>query len=271
MVGVFGLAGLGVLLGDGSSAQDVALQVGVCIDGLTFSDDEGTFSVGSLQERSCGRPHDAEVYYVFTDTQARRANASEDAFNAVGLDVCVAEYAPYAGASLAHSGLAATAYGSPVLGPSSADEDIACVVTDPNGPMTGTARGSREPGEAPPVEKPMDDLAEGDCIDGLSAQSSVTFSLEVLDCSEPHAGEVFGAFEMTGDEYPDDFDLVAGERCVDLFDAYVGKSFEESTLDIAPLTPTAPSWEAGDRGVLCILVAYYEGEQLTASMKDAGV
>ena len=45
------------------------------------------------------------------------------------------------------------------------------------------------------------------------------------------------AFEATGDEYPDDFEVVAGERCVMLFDAYVEDLEESPELDTRSSDP----------------------------------
>ena len=94
------------------SAQAIALQPGVCIDGLTFSDDDGTFSFGSLEETSCGRPHDAEVYYVFTNAQARRrANAYRGHVQRRRNGGLCPRVHAYAGTSLARSGFATTTMG----------------------------------------------------------------------------------------------------------------------------------------------------------------
>jgi hypothetical protein len=113
------------------------------------------------------------------------------------------------------------------------------------------------------------DLALGDCVADLSFQSP-TFAVEVVDCSYPHSAEVFGAFDLEGDEYPDDLQRTSEKTCIELFTAYVGKTFEDSILNAAPLGPTPSSWEVGDREVLCVLLSP-DGTPLTASMKGAGV
>jgi Septum formation len=274
VAGLLGLTVVGAIVSDlteDSSNENIALSPGVCIDGATFSGDEGKYDFsGDLEEASCADPHDAEVYYVFTDAQARRANASEAAFNSVGSEICVEEFAPYAGTSLARTELAIASIGPSVLGASFADDEVACFVTDPKGPMRGTVRGSEETeGDIPVEEKAVSELAAGDCIMEPSSEEA-TFAMEVVDCSDPHSGEVAGAFDLTGDEYPDDLETVVEARCIELFDAYVGKTFEESILNLFPLSPTPSSWDLGDREVLCVLTDL-EGDPLTASMRGAGV
>jgi hypothetical protein len=273
LVGVAALAVVGAFV-DSDSGSDgadaVPLQSGVCLNGVTFDGEKGTYSFDDLEEVACASPHDGEVYYVFTGAEARRANASEAAFTTVGTKVCVEEFAGYVGTSLAQSGYVTAGIGPAELGDAAVDEAIGCVLMDPDGPLRGTARGSKESSSDPVSEDTsVVDLAEGDCVADLSFHST-TFAVEVVDCSGPHEAEVYGAFDLEGDEYPDDIQRTSEKECVELFTAYVGKTFEDSILNAAPLSPTPSSWKVGDREVLCLLMSL-DGTPLTASMKGAGV
>src|SRR3990172_11626 len=59
-----------------------------------------------------------------------------------------------------------------------------------------------------------------------------------------------------------------GERCVGEFEGFVGLSYEQSDLDLFPITPTAESWAQGDRVVYCALYAL-DLSKLTGSMLGA--
>ena len=41
------------------------------------------------------------------------------------------------------------------------------------------------------------------------------------------------------------------QNCNPAFDAYIGKAYDDSDLDIFYLTPTDDSWRSGDRTVKC--------------------
>jgi len=56
------------------------------------------------------------------------------------------------------------------------------------------------------------------------------------------------------------------QNCNPAFDAYIGKAYDDSDLDIFYLTPTDDCWQSGDRTVKC---AFYHPEihRLTRSLR----
>jgi hypothetical protein len=104
-----------------------------------------------------------------------------------------------------------------------------------------------------------DELGVGDCFDDEPSDEEVTEILDVpaVPCGEPHDNEVFHAFELRGDELPSDAEIEGqvDEECLPAFDRFVGSSYEDSELDLFAIWPTAASWAAGDREVLCAVFA----------------
>jgi len=118
-----------------------------------------------------------------------------------------------------------------------------------------------EPAESTPSENGeinSVDLSVGDCLatrpgaDGSDLIENVT----VVDCSQPHAAEVYAQFALPDGDFPGDDAVQASaqERCVPEFEAFVGVSFDVSELDIEPIKPSARSWGQGDRDVVCLVI-----------------
>jgi hypothetical protein len=87
------------------------------------------------------------------------------------------------------------------------------------------------------------ELEVGDCIkDPHSTEEFKEIStVERVDCSEPHYGQVLALFELEESEFPglDALDSTAWERC------------PSGTTDI--FVPSEKSWrEADDREIICI-------------------
>jgi hypothetical protein len=109
----------------------------------------------------------------------------------------------------------------------------------------------------------------GDCFDDGS-----TFTDEEVDgvagvpCAKPHDNEVYAVFDVTMPSFPgEQMGEVAHEACLERFEAFVGKDYESSSLDIASLYPTRESWTSqNDREVIC---AVYDvaANKLTGSVK----
>ena len=114
------------------------------------------------------------------------------------------------------------------------------------------------------------DLAVGDCFNDDPANAEVVQTVTTVDCAEPHDNEIFFEFSMTDAAFPGREATVAssGERCVAEFERFVGLSYEQSDLDLFPITPTAESWADGDRVVYCALYAL-DLSKLTGSMRGA--
>lgn len=112
-------------------------------------------------------------------------------------------------------------------------------------------------------------LRQGDCFDGGEGESVAT--VEARDCGAAHDREVYAVIQYpNGDQFPgvDTLNAYAEEQCLPSFETFVGRSYEESELEALYLTPSAETWRAGDRAIVCAL--YREGEKLTGSMKGTG-
>lgn len=114
------------------------------------------------------------------------------------------------------------------------------------------------------------DLGVGDCFNDDPAASDVVSQVATVDCAQPHDREIYFEFSMTESTFPgsEATAQAAGERCLAEFDAFVGRSYQTSDLERVPITPTAESWEQGDRVVYCALYAL-DLSQLTGSMRGA--
>lgn len=94
----------------------------------------------------------------------------------------------------------------------------------------------------------------GDCFDDPASEDTEVEELSAVPCSEPHDNEIYHTFDLPDGDYPgtDTIFDVAYEECLgDAFTAYVGIVWDESDLDVFPVTPTAASWGVGDRTVYC--------------------
>jgi hypothetical protein len=111
----------------------------------------------------------------------------------------------------------------------------------------------------------------GLCFNDEADAGTEVASVPDVDCAEPHDNEVFALAEYTAtDTYPgsEAMNAEAKEICIGLFDDYVGLAYEESVLEVYPITPTQGSWDNGDREIVCAL---YEADlaKLTGSMQGA--
>ncbi len=106
-------------------------------------------------------------------------------------------------------------------------------------------------------------LAYGECfnqVTGMQAEQRVTVTARV-DCTEPHLGEVFHTFELDVAHpavYPGDEEMRGFTRrqCYDIFEGFVGMSYELSQYEIDVFTPNRTNFEdatARYRGVHCWL------------------
>ncbi len=133
--------------------------------------------------------------------------------------------------------------------------------TESNGSTQTTE--AEEPEETTTTEAIIDDgeevgvftLKVGDCLGDvpLDQISSVT----ELSCDNPHIYEIYHAFDISGDVYPGDDEVVAEaqETCLATFEGFVGIEYEASELEISYLYPTSDSWSLGDdREVLCMVL-----------------
>lgn len=113
------------------------------------------------------------------------------------------------------------------------------------------------------------ELAVGDCFDDTTDEQ--ISDVPVVDCAEPHDNEVFHVFDVADGDFPGEAALLeeAEATCIPAFEAYVGRDYATSRLDVFPITPTSSSWAGGDREIVCAL---YDVDlaQLEGSMRGSG-
>ena len=113
----------------------------------------------------------------------------------------------------------------------------------------------------------------GQCVDDpILAEDSETEvgTLPVVDCSEPHTGEVYYVEELPDGDYPANATTLGETLCPDNFEAYVGTPYLESALFVTQLYPTQETWDNGDRQIVCLVVDE-NGAATTGSAKDSGL
>lgn len=95
----------------------------------------------------------------------------------------------------------------------------------------------------------------GDCL--VVPEAVELQSLEGVPCDQPHDSQAYDAFDLTGfATLPNAVEMeeAAFNGCVEGFESFVGVPYEESTLYISWLEPTAGSWAEGDREIQCMVV-----------------
>jgi len=111
----------------------------------------------------------------------------------------------------------------------------------------------------------------GDCFDDGSAfadDNPEIGSVPGVPCSKPHDNEVYAVFDVNAASFPgDEMAAMAQDACIERFEAFVGRDYESSSLDVASLYPSRESWqEQNDREVVC---AVYDinAQKLAGSVK----
>lgn len=107
----------------------------------------------------------------------------------------------------------------------------------------------------------------GDCFDDSNSLDEVT-DLPGVPCSQPHDNEAYAILDLTIASYPggDGMFELANTACLERFEAFVGRDYDSSSLDIFALYPSQQSWKQDDREVVC---AVYDmnAEKLEGSAK----
>ena len=114
-------------------------------------------------------------------------------------------------------------------------------------------------------------LEVGTCFDDGDLDATEVSSVDDLSCDQPHDNEVYAVFDVDLSDYSAELiGQQADDGCLAAFEPYVGRDYFESELDFFTLTPTAGSWENGDREVICSLYRVDLGK-MTGSMRDSGI
>ena len=150
-------------------------------------------------------------------------------------------------------GLAACQSASDDASPSAADALVtpsSSASLEPSADASPSASESNE-GE----ETSVFELEVGDCF---SAENDAVESVLVVDCEQPHTYEAFFLFDHQAgpdEEYPGDQEILefADSECRPPFEEFVGKDYESSIWYITSVTPSAETWDGGDREIICTL------------------
>lgn len=108
----------------------------------------------------------------------------------------------------------------------------------------------------------------GDCFNDPGYEADEFSNFPGVPCTEPHDNEAFAVFDLTHSSYPEyDIADISEASCVDRFEAYVGRDYESSSLDVVTMYPSLESWDQSDREVVC---AVYDmsGSKLVGTVKD---
>lgn len=110
-------------------------------------------------------------------------------------------------------------------------------------------------------------LKLGDCK--MSDSGTTVSDTDVVPCDKPHDEEVFYEFKLPDGEYDSAAIDKEVEKCAgDAFTTFIGIAYDDSTLDVAYMTPTKDTWEEmNDRLVQCIVSD--PAGQTTGSLKGS--
>ncbi|GAB3599023.1 hypothetical protein GCM10027408_17610 [Microbacterium tumbae] len=99
-------------------------------------------------------------------------------------------------------------------------------------------------------------LQVGDCLPETDMNGGETSDTDVVPCDEAHSYEVYHEFDLADGDYPGSdaiYDQAVSE-CTTAFEAFIGISWDDSSLDFTWYEPTEASWgQANDRLVQCLV------------------
>ena len=108
-----------------------------------------------------------------------------------------------------------------------------------------------------PATRPYTEAEVGDCV-GSIPEEDVVYELEFVACSIPHRAEVYLTGKLNpgrSRDYPGDEELLdeVDGVCTDAFEAYVGRTYEQSVFEIFYLYPRRFSWNPEEGVYFCFL------------------
>ncbi len=135
-------------------------------------------------------------------------------------------------------------------------------------------------GSAPATDPTADDgsvafsvLEIGDCIaDPYAnvADDAAVSVVEVVDCAEPHFGEVYAVGPMEADTYvEDDIYAQADDLCFFAYENFMGISYADSMYYYEPYYPSAEGWNVGDRETTCVVTSF--ASDTVGTLQDSGL
>jgi hypothetical protein len=96
------------------------------------------------------------------------------------------------------------------------------------------------------------DVSMGDCLAEMP-DSSLISTVKIVDCADPHVGEVFAVFTMPDGDFPGQAAITEYQNsCEPALPSYASAAVADPELGLFVLYPTADSWDTGDRTVTCL-------------------
>lgn len=114
-------------------------------------------------------------------------------------------------------------------------------------------------------------LKIGDCVQLPAGKEFDATDLTAVPCAQSHDGEVYADQDLTlSGSYPGDDAITKAteDACVAAFAGYIGKAYDDSSLEVTYLYPRAKEWTRGDKGITCLVTA--ASGQVTGSLKGSG-
>lgn len=133
----------------------------------------------------------------------------------------------------------------------------------------GEAAATRDDEDELPTRKSTLDLEAGDCFDETDPEEELVYDVLPRPCDEPHSLEVLGSVELKPGKFPGDAAIDRRtEDCLEVFEDYVGISYDDSRFELYWYTPTADSWRNNkDRSITCV-GAHPRDKKLNRSLED---
>jgi len=97
------------------------------------------------------------------------------------------------------------------------------------------------------------DLKTGDCVNGIEVGE--VGSINAVPCAQPHEGEVFAVFSISGSSFPGESAVTdkAETGCQSRLAGYSQSAKDDESLEILFLQPSEASWRLGDREITCAI------------------
>lgn len=116
----------------------------------------------------------------------------------------------------------------------------------------------------------ISDLQVGDCFDPQDIDAEEADEVTAKRCDETHQFEMMLTGNMRDGGYPSEseFDDFVATVCLPAFADYIGRSYEDSRLDVYWYVPLEEGWDQGDHLVQCAVYDPFDSE-LVGSLRDA--
>lgn len=115
-------------------------------------------------------------------------------------------------------------------------------------------------------------LEVGQCISDQAPEGEQVSAVPIVDCAEPHVGEIYALPRLPDGEFPGAESVSTSARtlCADPeFQTFVGVPIDQTTLGVNYLVPSAETWnDRDDREIVCI-VGNADRTTTTGSLRGA--